>query len=77
MAITVNVTLSGALRDQVGQVQVELELTEGATVRDIFLECGLPDRVDIWALVNGERAGRDVRLLDGSAVNLFQPVGGG
>jgi molybdopterin converting factor small subunit len=77
MAITVSVILSGALRDQVGQVQIDLELAEGATVRDVFVECGLPDRVDIWALVNGKRTGRDVRLADGTVVNLFQPVGGG
>lgn len=77
MAVRVTVKLFGALRTTVGAGQVALDLSEGASVRDAVLACGLPDRVDIWALVGGERAGRDRALTDGDELNLFQPVGGG
>lgn len=77
MAIRVRVTLFGALRQAAGASELELELDAGASVRDALLACGLPDRVDIWALVGGERAGRDEVLSDGAQLNLFQPVGGG
>ncbi len=77
MPIRVTVTLFGGLRQVAGATVLELELQEGASVRDAILACGLPDRVDIWALVDGVRAERDRVLDDGAQVNLFQPVGGG
>lgn len=77
MPIRVTVTLFGALRPAAGATELELELEEGASVRDAILACGLPDRVDIWALVDGVRAERNRIVDDGAQVNLFQPVGGG
>ena len=77
MSIRVTVTLFGALREVAGAAEFERELDDDACVRDVILACGLPDRVDIWALVDGQRAGRDQAVSDGAQVNLFQPVGGG
>ena len=77
MPIRVTVTLFGALRQTAGAAELQLELEAGASVRDAILACGLPDRVDIWALVDGERADRGQVVRDGCQVNLFQPVGGG
>ncbi len=73
----VSVTLFGGLKRSVGAGELTLELVEGATVLDALLACGLPDRVDIWALVDGQRAGRSVCLHAGAQLSLFQPVGGG
>ena len=77
MGIRVTVVLFGALREVAGAAEMELELDDGAMVRDVLAACGLPDRVDIWSLLDGERAGRDALVSDGAQVNLFQPVGGG
>ncbi len=77
MAIRVQVILFGALRRMAGRPELELALDDGARVRDAVVACGLPDRVDIWALVDGRRAGRLQELADGARVELFQPVGGG
>lgn len=73
----VSVELFGALRAQVGAGARELELPEGARVRDALTALGLPDRVDIWALLDGQRAPREAELRDGARLGLFQPVGGG
>lgn len=75
--VHVSAELFGALRAQVGAGHRELELPDGARVRDALAALGLPDRVDIWALVDGERAPRDAPLRDGARLGLFQPVGGG
>jgi molybdopterin converting factor small subunit len=77
MAIRVQVVLFGALRRMAGRSELDLALAEGARVRDAVAACGLPDRVDIWALVDGRRADRLQELADGARVELFQPVGGG
>jgi len=73
----IEVLLFGALREQVGAARRDLELPPGARVREALAALGLPDRVDIWALVDGARAGRDATLAEGSRLSLFQPVGGG
>lgn len=77
MAIRVQVILFGALRRMAGRTELELALADGARVGDAVAACGLPDRVDIWALVDGRRADRRQQLADGARVELFQPVGGG
>jgi hypothetical protein len=77
MRIAIEVELFGALRDQVGASRRTLDLPAGACVRDALLALGLPDRVDIWALVDGARAERDAPLPPGARLRLFQPVGGG
>ena len=77
MFISVRITLFGALRSQIGQQHLELKLKQGATVADALVACGLEDRVDIWALVNGQRTQRQVELDDGAQISFFQPVGGG
>ena len=73
----VRVVLYGNLRRLAGAGERELELSDGSTVADAIMALGLPDRVDIWALVDGRRAGRGRELYDGVEVRLFQPVGGG
>lgn len=77
VSIQVSVTLFGALREAAGGSELVLELADDATVLDALLACGLPDRVDIWALVDGQRTGRQARLRDGAQLGLFEPVGGG
>ena len=55
----------------------DVELEDEACVKDAIAAIGLEDRVDIWVLVNGTRAGRDTRLSNGAELTFFQPVGGG
>lgn len=76
MPIAIKVKLFGALRGA-REREVGLTLDGGATVADALRALGLSARVDIWALVDGERAPLDRALRDGACVELFQPVGGG
>ncbi|RME24146.1 MAG: MoaD/ThiS family protein [Deltaproteobacteria bacterium] len=75
--MNVRVVLFGLLRQKAGFERGDVELEQGATVADLLARLGLPDRVDVWALVNGRRASRDTALSDGAEVQFFQPVGGG
>ncbi len=76
MAIQVVVTLFGALRGG-GNPTLTLELATSSTVSDALRACGLPNRVDIWTLVDGQKASLDSKLHNGAQVQFFQPVGGG
>jgi molybdopterin converting factor small subunit len=75
--LRVHVSVYGALRELVDETEMELELPESASVADAIKAAGLEDRVDLWVLVDGQRAGRDGRLQEGSKLAFFQPSGGG
>ena len=75
--MVVQVIVFGKLRTCANRFRFELELPAGARVVDVLTATGLPDQVDVWALVDGEKAGRDRILSDGCEVVLFQPSGGG
>ena len=77
IVLKVKVTLFGALRKQAGHAELDVELDDEACVKDAIAAVGLEDRVDIWVLVDGTRAGRDTRLSNGAELTFFQPVGGG
>ncbi|RLB57536.1 MAG: molybdopterin synthase sulfur carrier subunit [Deltaproteobacteria bacterium] len=77
MSPRVKVQIFGALRRQAGASHLFLELPPGATVADALAAAGIADRVDVWTLVNGSRAGHDRRLAEGAELVFFQPVGGG
>lgn len=60
-----------------GQERFRLELSEGATVRDLIEASLVPwDEVGVVA-VNGAQAGDDHRLRDGDQVLLLAPMEGG
>ena len=75
MKITVQVF--GSLRELAGGSKKELKLPEGANVSDAIAASGLEDKVDLWVLQNGKRAGRKEEIKDGDVLTFFQPVGGG
>ncbi len=53
------------------------EYPEGATVRDVIVELGIPvDDVRI-IFINGRGKELDAVLTDGDRLGLFPPVGGG
>ncbi|HOE27757.1 MAG: MoaD/ThiS family protein [Candidatus Aureabacteria bacterium] len=75
--MTITVSLFGAYRSYAPESEFAMELPEGATPRAIAERLGIPRTASLWALVDGRRAPLDAVLRDGSAVSLFQPVGGG
>lgn len=77
MVIRVNVTLFGALKEVGNDSTFAMDLPPGSSVSDALKICGLPDRVDIWVLVDGQKVSRDFQLHEGAEIRFFQPVGGG
>ena len=75
--MVVQVTVFGKLRAWTNQTRFDLELPADSQVVDALAAAGIPDRVDVWALVDGEKARRDRVLSDGCELFLFQPSGGG
>jgi molybdopterin converting factor small subunit len=75
--LKIRVRAYGALRQVLGRRELELELPEGATAADALRAAGLPDRVDVWVLVDGSRAALQAPLSEGAVLDFFQPVGGG
>jgi MoaE-MoaD fusion protein len=77
-SVQVRVCLFAALRERAGAGQVELELPEGALVRDALAEIQpLIDGVPVVMAVNHEYAEADAELHSGDEVALIPPVSGG
>ena len=75
--MVIQVIVFGKLRGWTERDRFELELPVGSRVADALVAAGIPDRVDVWALVDGEKVRRDRALSDGCELVLFQPSGGG
>jgi molybdopterin converting factor small subunit len=87
----VNVQTFSMIRTILGQKTIELELPEGATVREAMqklVEMGGPEArkmflspdgesLKIAVLINGASAGLNTSLHDGTEINLMVTIGGG
>lgn len=69
--------LFAVLRERAGSESVELELADGATVRDAIAAIPLADGVPVLMAVNREVAADDVVLAPGDELALIPPVSGG
>ena len=77
MGLAVWIEVLGRLREQVEGERFQIQLPDGSRVVDAIAAVGFADRVDLWVLLDGSKAGREARLSDGSKLTFFQPVGGG
>jgi molybdopterin synthase catalytic subunit/molybdopterin converting factor small subunit len=73
----VTVRLFAVLRERAGRESLELDLDDGATVRDAIAAVGAADGVPVVMAVNREVAGGDVVLRPGDELALIPPVSGG
>lgn len=77
----VQVKLFATLRRYVAGAEsgnaIEIELPEGARIRDVIVALALPsDQVKV-SFVNGRARGDDWRLEPGDELGIFPPIGGG
>ena len=78
MLMQVRVRLFAALRERAGATEVELELPDGALVRDALAHFGqLADGVPMVMAINREYAEADAELRAGDELALIPPVSGG
>ncbi len=79
--ITVNVKLYATLRRHFPDLglgeAMSVELSQGATVKDLIGELELPEEQVKVIFVNGTVRKEDHHLSDGDEVGVFPPVGGG
>lgn len=74
----IRVRLFAALRERAGAAEVELELPEGALVRDALARFGsLADGLPLVMAVNREYVDPEAELLPGDELALIPPVSGG
>jgi molybdopterin synthase catalytic subunit/molybdopterin converting factor small subunit len=73
----VTVRLFAVLRERAGRDSVELDLDDGATVRDAIAAVPAADGVPVVMAVNREVAAEDVVLAPGDELALIPPVSGG
>lgn len=74
----IEVRLFAGLREQAGTRARTLDLSEGATVDDVWPALALgPEPPGLMIAVNREYAERDRLLVDGDEVALIPPVSGG
>ena len=74
----VSVRLFAGLRERAGRSAQDLELSEGATVADVWPHLGLGEEpAGLLYAVNREYATREQELVEGDEVALIPPVSGG
>ncbi len=56
---------------------IDVEMSEGATLQDIYDRLGIPPDEVKTAFVNSTMRQSDYVLCDGDEVGVFPPVGGG
>ena len=81
--MTVNVLLFAAARESVGQSEIQIQLSEGASIDDLrlLLEQSFPEMKKLlssssWS-VNQKYVREDHLLSDGCEVGVIAPVSGG
>jgi len=76
--VKVTVRLFAALRERAGSGSVDVDLTEGATVGDVFALLGLGDEPPgLLYAVNQSFADRGEPISDGDEIAVIPPVSGG
>jgi molybdopterin synthase catalytic subunit/molybdopterin converting factor small subunit len=75
--MNVTVRLFAVLRERAGRASVELDLPEGATVRDAIAAVPEADGVPVVMAVNREVAPEDLVLRANDELALIPPVSGG
>jgi MoaE-MoaD fusion protein len=82
--MTATVRLFAILRERAGSDSVEIELPEGATVRDAFAQLsltpglgGLVERLPLRMAVNRQYASADTAIAPGDELALIAPISGG
>jgi len=76
--VKVTVRLFAMLRERAGASELEIELPDGARVRDALAALGgLADGMPLVMAVNREYAREDAPLGPGDEVALIPPVSGG
>jgi molybdopterin synthase catalytic subunit/molybdopterin converting factor small subunit len=73
----VSVRLFAVLRERAGRATVEVELADGATVRDAIAALPVAQGIPVVMAVNREVAAEDVVLQPGDELALIPPVSGG
>jgi molybdopterin synthase catalytic subunit len=74
--MVVSVRLFAGLRERAGSARIEVELPDGATVRDLLAAMELAPRSCV-AAINREYATPDAPIAPGDEVALVPPVSGG
>jgi len=72
----VNVRLFATLRIN-REKEIQMDLTEGVTVRDIIERLDISEQEATIIFINGRGAKLDHRLSDNDRLSIFPPVGGG
>jgi molybdopterin converting factor small subunit len=70
-------TLSQYLPPGAQNRKAPIEIRDGATVRDVLDQLGIPQDLPNILLVNGRQASEGTVLKDGEVVSVFPPLAGG
>jgi MoaE-MoaD fusion protein len=73
----ITVRLFAVLRERAGRDTLELDLADGATVRDAIAAADVPDGLPVVMAVNRSYADADATLQAGDELALIPPVSGG
>jgi molybdopterin converting factor small subunit len=70
-------TLSQYLPPGAQNRKAVIGVRDGATVRDVMTQLGIPQDLPNILLVNGRQAPEDTVLKDGETLSVFPPLAGG
>ena len=70
-------TLSKYLPPGAQNRKAVIEVPDGATVREVLSDLGVPQDLSSILLTNGRQASGEAVLKDGDALSVFPPLAGG
>jgi sulfur carrier protein ThiS len=70
-------TLARYLPPDAQNRKASIEVKDGATVREVMNQLGIPQDLPNILLVNGRQAPEDAILKDGETLSIFPPLAGG
>jgi sulfur-carrier protein len=70
-------TLAKYLPPDAQNRKASIEVRDGATVREVMNQLGIPQDFPNILLVNGRQAPEDAILKDGETLSIFPPLAGG
>ena len=75
--IALYATLSKYLPPDAQNRKAVIEVKDGATVREVMTQLGIPSDLPNILLVNGRQAPESTVLKDGETLSIFPPLAGG
>jgi len=73
----INVRFFASIRKFSGKDNLEINIQEGSSVKDLLSKIGIPEEEPLLVILNEHTRGKETMLQDGDTLCLFPVIAGG